>query len=389
MKTSHTIIFSIAVMLMSCGDKKSNDNFDTVINSDDTAVLNSKKIALIEEQKALNDKVNAINSKLESLNGNEKLPLVSIITTKEENFNHFVELQGNVTTKNLVVINSEYAGMLQQVFVKEGQKVTKGQLLAKIDDGGLSQQLAQMQIQTELAKTTFERQQRLWEQSIGSEIQYLQAKSTYEIQEQAINQMQQQLAKTKVTAPFSGTIDDVITEQGSNIAPGTPLMRLVSLKDMYVEVDVPETYLSDITINKMVTIEFPILNLNLESKIRQASNFINAANRTYKIEVDIPENHPNIKPNLTAKLKINDYTNSNAILIPQDIISEDAQGNQYIYVVKNINDSIGTVSRTNVTTGKTQGAIIEILEGLAPDTFVIKEGARSVKEGQNVKVQQL
>lgn len=389
MKTSHTIIFSIAVMLMSCGDKKSNDNFDTVLNSDDTAVLNSKKIALIEEQKALNDKINAINSKLESLNGNEKLPLVSIITTKEENFNHFVELQGNVTTKNLVVINSEYAGMLQQVFVKEGQKVTKGQLLAKIDDGGLSQQLAQMQIQTELAKTTFERQQRLWEQSIGSEIQYLQAKSTYESQEQAINQMQQQLAKTKVTAPFSGTIDDVITEQGSNIAPGTPLMRLVSLKDMYVEVDVPETYLSDITINKMVTIEFPILNLNLESKIRQASNFINAANRTYKIEVGIPENHPNIKPNLTAKLKINDYTNSNAILIPQDIISEDAQGNQYIYVVKNINDSIGTVSRTNVTTGKTQGAIIEILEGLAPDTFVIKEGARSVKEGQNVKVQQL
>ena len=387
MKTFHIIIFSLALILISCGDN-STDNLETVLNSNDATALNTKKLELIEEQKVLNDKINTINTKLESLNGNEKLPLVSIITTKEENFKHFVELQGNVTTKNLVVINSEYAGMLQQVLVKEGQKVTKGQLLAKIDDGGLSQQLAQMQIQTDLAKTTFERQQRLWKQSIGSEIQYLQAKSTFESQQQAISQMQQQLAKTSVTAPFSGTIDDVITEQGSNIAPGTPLMRLVSLKDMYIEVDVPETYLTEITTNKLVNIEFPILNLNVESKVRQAGSFINAANRTYKIEVDIPENHPNIKPNLTAKLKINDYTNSNAILIPQDIISEDAQGNQYIYVFENINDSIGTVIRTNVKTGKTQGDIIEILDGLKPNTFVIKEGARRVKEGQNVKVQQ-
>lgn len=389
MKTPPTIILGLALLVVSCGNKDSANNIDTILNSNDMQVLNSKKNELITEQKAINDKIAAINTKLESLNGNEKLPLVSIITTKEENFKHFVELQGNVTTKNLVVINSEYAGMLQQVYVKKGQQVSKGQLLAKIDDGGLSQQVAQMQIQTELAKTTFERQQRLWEQNIGSEIQYLQTKSAYESQQQAVNQMQQQLSKTKVAAPFSGTIDDIFTEQGSNIAPGTPLMRLVSLKDMYVEVDVPETYLSNITTNKLVNIEFPILNLNIASKVRQAGSFINAANRTYKIEVDIPENHPNIKPNLTAKLKINDYTNSNAILIPQDIISEDAQGNQYIYIVENINDSIGTVSRTNVTTGKTQGDIIEIIDGLAPNTFVIREGARSVKEGQNVKVQQL
>lgn len=387
MKASHIIIFGITIILMSCGDKKAND-FETILNSEDTAILNAKKTELMAEQKSINDRIIAINNQLETLNGTEKLPLVSTITTKEVLFNHFVELQGNVTTKNLVIINAEYSGLLTQVLVKEGQKVSKGQLLAKIDDGGLSQQLVQLQIQTELAKTTFERQQRLWQQNIGSEIQYLQAKSAFESQQQAVNQLQQQLAKTRVTAPFSGTIDDIITDQGSNVMPGTALMRLVSLKDMYIEADVPETYLSNITKDKLVTIEFPILNLNIESKVRQAGNFINAANRTYKIEVGIPENHPNIKPNLTAKLKINDYTNSNAILIPQDIISEDAQGNQYIYVVKNINDGIGTVVRTNVTTGKTQGDIIEILDGLTPDIFVIKEGARSVKEGQNVKVQQ-
>lgn len=389
MKTYRILLTSLTIALLSCGDKKTDEDFDAVLNSDNVELLHTKKLELVASQKSLNDKISAINLKLDALNGNETLPLVSALVTKEELFNHYVELQGNVTTKNLVVINSEYAGMLNQVYVNEGQQVKKGQMLAKIDDGGLSQQLAQMQIQTELAKTTFERQQRLWEQNIGSEIQYLQAKSAFESQQQAVNQMQQQLAKTTVTAPFSGTIDDVITEQGSNVAPGTPLMRLVSLQDMFIEIDVPESYITAITKDKPVIVEFPILNMSLDSKVRQAGSFINPANRTYKIEVGIPENHPNIKPNLTAKLKINDYSNSDAILIPQDIISEDAQGQQYIYIVENVKDSVGTVVRKNINTGKTQGDIIEILEGLEPNTQVIREGARSVKEGQTVKIQQL
>ena len=135
-------------------------------------------------------------------------------------FNHYVELQGNVSTKQNLVIFPEYSGILTRVYVKEGQKVSKGQTLAKIDDGGLSQQVAQLQIQADLAKTTFERQERLWNQKIGSEIQYLQAKSTYEAQQKAVSQLQQQIGKTIVRAPFSGTIDDVITEQGSVVAPG-------------------------------------------------------------------------------------------------------------------------------------------------------------------------
>jgi RND family efflux transporter MFP subunit len=387
MKTNTVITVLLFILIVSCSGKK--DNFETVLESGDSKLLHTKKSELLESQRALQIQINEINNKLDEIAGTYKLQLVSTFSTTEELFKHYVELQGNVTTKNLVVVNSEFAGLLKSVNVKEGQKVSKGQILARIDDGGLSQQLSQMQIQADLVKTTFERQQRLWQQNIGSEIQYLQTKSAYESQLEAINQMKQQLAKTTLTAPFSGTIDDIITDQGTIVAPGTPIFRLVSLTDMFVEVDVPETYLKDVTTGKEVIVEFPVLNMSVNSVVRQAGSFINAANRTYKVEVAIPNGYDNIKPNLTAKLKINDYTSRNAILIPQDIISEDASGDEYIYTLEVVNDNTGLVKRTNIKTGKTQGDIIEVIEGLNPNTIVIQEGARSVKNGQKVEVKQI
>jgi RND family efflux transporter MFP subunit len=387
MKTNIIITALLLTLTVSCGGKK--DNFEDILNSGDAKLLHAKKSELLESQRSIQLRIDDINAKLDEISGTDKLQLVSSFSTSEELFKHYVELQGNVTTKNLVVINAEFGGLLKSVVVKEGQPVTKGQILAKIDDGGLSQQLSQMQIQADLAKTTFERQERLWQQNIGSEIQYLQAKSAYESQLEAINQMKQQLAKTTITAPFSGTIDDIITDQGTIVAPGTPIFRLVSLKDMYVEVDVPETYLKDITTGKEVIVEFPVLNISINSVVRQAGSFINAANRTFKVEVAIPNGYDNIKPNLTAKLKINDYTSNEAVLIPQDIISEDASGDEYIYILDQINENTGTVKRANIITGKTQGDIIEVLEGLTPNTLVIQEGARSVKDGQKVEVKQI
>ncbi|GAL66071.1 probable Co/Zn/Cd efflux system membrane fusion protein [Jejuia pallidilutea] len=247
--------------------------------------------------------------------------------------------------------------------------------------------MAQLKIQAELAKTTFERQKRLWDQKIGSEIQYLQAKSTYEAQQQAVNQLEQQVGKTNVRAPFSGIIDDVITEQGSVVAPGqSQLFRIVNLDDMYIETDVPERYITDITKGKDVKVNFPVLGKEMDAKIRQAGNFINPANRTFKVEVAIPNKDMSIKPNLTAKLKINDYTNNKAILIPQSIISENAEGQQYIYTTTDKTDSLAKAKRVIIKTGKTQGDVIEVLSGIENNAEIIKEGARSVKDGQTVKV---
>ncbi|MEM5538847.1 efflux RND transporter periplasmic adaptor subunit [Olleya sp. AS48] len=386
MKHILTLSF-IAVLLASCGGDKKN-SVEKILEKNNLEDIRTKRAELVSEQEDINSKIKLLDERIKTLDTTQNIPLITTILAKEEVFDHVLELQGNVTTKNLLIITPEYSGILTNVYVTEGQRVSKGQTLAKIDDGGLSQQLAQLKIQSALAKTTFERQQKLWNQKIGSEIQYLQAKSSYEAQEEAINQLQKQLSKTIVRAPFSGTIDDVITEKGSVVGAGqTPLMQIVNLDDMYIETDVPESYIPTVVQGKNVTVQFPVLGTSIDTKVRQAGDVINVANRTFKIEVTVPNKDKTIKPNLTAKLKINDYTNPKAILVPQSIISENAEGEQYVYIVKDKKDNNqGTVSKVIIKTGKTQGDVIEVLEGITNGAELIQEGARSVKDGQTVKV---
>jgi RND family efflux transporter MFP subunit len=377
----------VTLLLVSCGGDNKSMSVEDLVSSGSLEQLRAKKTELSTQQQQIDAQLKALDEKINELNPQLKVPLVTTFTTEEMKFEHFVELQGNVMTKKNIVIYPEYSGVLTKVYVQKGENVSKGQALAKIDDGGLGQQLAQMQIQADLAKTTFDRQKRLWDQKIGSEIQYLQAKSNYEAQQKAIAQMQQQIGKTIVRAPFSGTIDDVITEQGTVVGPGqSQLFRLVNLGSMYIETDVPESYLTNVTVGKNVEVNFPVLNKNLTATVRQAGNFINPANRTFKVEIGIPNKDKSVKPNLTAKLRINDYTNEKAILIPQSIISENADGEQYVYTATAKNDSIATVNRVIITTGKTRGDDIEVLTGLENGTQIIEEGARSVKDGQEVKI---
>jgi RND family efflux transporter MFP subunit len=314
--------------------------------------------------------------------------LVTAFKVKQKRFDHYLELQGSVATKQNLILYSEFSGSLTKVLVVEGQNVSKGQLLASIDDGGMSQQIAQMNVQLSLAKTTFERQKRLWQQKIGSEIEFLQAKATYEGQQNALNQMQHQLDKTSIRAPFSGVIDDIITEEGTVVGAGlSPVFRLVNLEKMYIEAEVPEGYLSNVTSGKMVEIFFPVLNEKLITKVDQVSNFINPENRTFKININIPNQNKNIKPNLTAKIKVNDYSNKEAVLIPQSIISENSLGEQYIFLAKDINlENEAIAKKTIIKTGKTQGDFVEILEGLSSNDVIVNEGARNVKDGQDVKI---
>ncbi|MBV1923711.1 MAG: efflux RND transporter periplasmic adaptor subunit [Flavobacteriaceae bacterium] len=385
MKNLYIILFS-AIILTSCGgDQKS---LDKVIEKGTLEELRTKKDEINADQLVLIEQMKQLDVAISKLDTIKKSPLITVFKAKKEKFIHFLELQGNVKTKQNVIVYPEMAGILTRVFVKEGQAVSKGQLLARIDDGGLGQQVAQMQIQAELAKTTFERQERLWNQKIGSEIEYLQAKSNYEGQQKVVNQLQSQLAKTGVRAPFSGVIDDVITDQGTVVSPGqSQIIRIVNLNDMFIETDVPESYITSVTKDKKVIVDFPILGKTVDTKVRQAGNFINPANRTYKVEIAVPNKEKNIKPNLTAKLKINDYTNEEAILIPQSVISENAKGQQYIYVVNDIDSkNIGISQRIIIETGKTQDDLIEVLSGIETGMDIIEKGARSVKEGQTVEI---
>jgi len=245
-----------------------------------------------------------------------------------------------------------------------------------------------MEVQFNLAKTTFERQKRLWEQKIGSEMEYLQAKANYDGMQNSVNQMRSQVAKTDIRAPFSGIVDNIITEQGTVVSAGiSEIIRLVNLDDMYIKADVPESYLSSISKGKNVEIYFPVLGETLKAKVSQVSNYIKPGNRTFSIRIDIPNKNKNIKPNLTAKIKINDYTSAAAILIPQSIISENALGEQYIYIAnKNGEDNEAIAKKVMVKTGKTQGDFVEITEGVSNGDVIVNEGARSVKDGQKVTI---
>ena len=382
------LLIIITVFLNSCSNEK-EPSLEEVLATNDVELLKSRKSEIDAKLEELTLDLNQLNNKLNILNKDRNTPLITTIRTSEQKFNHFIELQGNVKTKQNVLVYPEMPGILNKVYVKEGQKVKKDQILATIDDGGLSQQLLLLKSNEQLAKTTFERQKRLWDQKIGSEIQYLQAKTSYDSQKNATKQLKKQLGKFTIRAPFSGIIDDVFKEKGTVVAPGpgAELFRIINLSNMYIETDVPESYISSIKKNKMVEVNFPILGRSYDSSIRQVGNFINPSNRTFRIEVGIPNLDGEIKPNLTAKLRLNDYSNSNAILIPQSIISENAKGQQFIYVVKDNKEKNQVYAeRLVIETGKTNGDFIEVTKNLDANVEVILEGARSVNNGQVVKV---
>ena len=381
------VLLIVTIGLFSCGS--GDQSVSEIIEKRNLEEIRAKKTEITLQQNQIEAQLKSLDSAIAILGNEEKFPLVNTLTAKKEVFNHYLELQGDVSTKQNVLIYPEMAGTLQKVYVKEGDRVSKGQLLATIDDGGMSSQLSQLKSQATLAKTTFERQERLWKQNIGSEIQYLQAKTNYESSENMVSQAQSQLGKSSIRAPFSGIIDNVIKDQGTVVAPGqgSEVFRLVNLSDMFIEVEVPETYLGSVVKGKEALVYFPVLGDSITTKIRETGNFINPSNRSFEVEIPVPNKEGKIKPNLTAKVNINDYTSEDAILIPTSIISENAEGEQYVFVAEEPNsENEAVVQRIIITTGKTQGAKIEVLSGLEDGDLIIKEGARSVKDGQKVKI---
>lgn len=380
--------FIISLVLISCGEDKTV-SIETVVATGDLNEIRSKKTEITEQLKTLNEQVRTLDSAISLLDIDNRLPLVSAFKVETQEFQHYLELQGNVATKQNVLIYPEMPGTLQRVYVTEGDKVYKGQLLATIDDGGMISQLEQLKTQAALAKTTYDRQQRLWDQKIGSEIQFLQAKTTYEATQNSVEQAESQLRKASLRAPFSGIIDDVIKDQGTVVSPGpgSEVFRIVNLSDMYITVDVPETYIGSISKGSSAFVYFPVLGDTIETKIRQTGNFINPNNRSFSVEIPVPNNNGKIKPNLSARVNINDYSSLNALLIPQSVISENAEGDQYVYIAENPNDEMkATAKKRIITTGKTMGGLVEILSGLMPGELIIQEGARSVKDNQEVEI---
>ncbi|MQP25184.1 efflux RND transporter periplasmic adaptor subunit [Flavobacterium sp. LMO8] len=376
----------LGLLITSCGGD-SKKSTTSIIENGTLEEMRAKRSELVAQAESLRKEMELLDVAIGKKDTNEKLTLITTLTAKDTVFNHYVELQATVQTKENLMLSAEFGGILQQVYVKEGQKVAKGQTLARVDDGGLSSQLAQMETQAALAKTTFERQENLWKQKIGSEIQYLQAKTNYNAQLKAVAQMKAQLAKTVIRAPFSGTIDEIASERGSVVGPGTPILRIVSLGNMYLEAEVPEKNIGTIKKGSDAIVNFPVLGETFNAKVTQAGNYINPANRSFMIQIAVPNKSGNIKPNLSSKIQLKDYSNSKAITVPISIISENADGEQFLYVAQNPDNKGNAIAKkVIVKVGLSQGELVEIVDGIKDGDLIIKEGARSVKDGQKVSI---
>ena len=385
MKKFYSII-ALSLLLVACGSSE-NGTVSQTIESGNLEAIRNMKATLTSELNVIESDLAALEAAIASLDSSENLPLVTTFEVQPQVFNHYLDLQGNVKTRENVLLYPEMAGTLLSVKVAKGDRVSKGQLLAVIDNGGMSNQLSQLKTQAALAQTTFERQANLWKQKIGSEIQYLQAKAQAEAQANAVLQLEKVLAKAQITAPFSGVIDQVLKDPGTVVSPGngSEVFRLINLSNMYIDVDVPEGYLGAVTKGKKAGVYFPVLQDSVHAVVRETGNYINPNNRSFSAEIALNNPNGSIKPNLNARVHINDYTNENALLIPQSVISENAAGEQYAYVAE-LNGDAAVAKRHIITTGKTQGDYVEIISGINAGDLIIKEGARSVKDAQAVKI---
>ena len=382
-------IFLLALLftLFSCSDSKEATTV-SLIEQGNLQELLGRKASLTQKMNQLKLEINQINTALDTLDQSRKLPLVTSYTLQPTTFNHYVELQGDIKTRKNVTLFTEIPGTLLRFEVSEGQQVKKGQILARVDDGGMRNQLEQLKLQKQLAQTTFERISRLWDQKIGSEMQYLEAKTRYEGLKQNVAQMESQLSKAIIEAPFSGVIDELIANEGSLVSPGaTPVLRLVNLSQMYLEAQVPEKFLSAVGEGTSTRVEIPMLGTVQNTQIRQTGNFINPANRTFRIEAPIENPDGIIKPNLTAKLQINDYSNTEALVIPLSIVNENAAGQSFVFrMIKTPEEDVFVTEQVFVRLGKSNESRVEILEGLQAGDLIISEGASIVENEQRVRL---
>ena len=369
------VLIATSLLLIACGEKSTDD------------LIKDKNITELKNRKAtIQAELEKIDAAL--LNGNktpESEALVSVVTIKDTVFNHYLEIQGNVNTKENILVQPEFSGTLTTLNVKAGQRVSKGQILGKVDDAGMSQQLASIENQYALAKTTFERQKNLWDKKIGSEIQFLQAQAQMISAQKSVAQMRAQVAKTVIRAPFSGTIDEVFVERGQVVAPGPQgLMRIVNLSNMYVSTTVPETYIGKLKPGTEVDVFLTSLGKTYKGKVRQVANFINPSNRSFGIEVSVPNPDNLLRPNQVAKLKIIDYTIKNAIVVPTNVVQEDGEHNKFVFIATNVNGKSGVAKKVLVKVGKSSNNVTEILSGLAANDVIITEGVNNIAEGMKL-----
>jgi RND family efflux transporter MFP subunit len=326
-----------------------------------------------------------LETKLAKLDTAKVLQPVTLYKITPSRFEHYISIQGNTKTDKNILVRPLANGIITGVYVKEGQRVVNGQKMFQLDNSILVNSINEVKNQLSLAQTAYERQKRLWNQKIGSEMQYLQAKTNKEALEKKINTLNAQLKNYRVTAPFSGIVDDLIATKGDLASPQTPLAQIVNLRDMYIESDVAENYLTSIKKGSKAIVNLLVIGKELETKITQVGNSISPDNRTFKVRINIPNKKGEIKPNLLADIKIKDFDAKEAIVIPSRLVQIDENGNNFVFTVLE-KEGKKIVTKNLITVASSYENKSLITNGLSKEDVLIDEGSRSVSNEQEIKI---
>lgn len=332
----------------------------------------------------LGKKIEALEKELktEDTSVNETPIRVEAVSSKE--FKRPVEIQGIVESDKNVVISSEVAGRVVEVLVKDGQKVTKGQTLVKVNGDIPANSIQEVENALKLAEITYKKQQNLYKQNVGTEMQLLQAENQRDALKKQLSTLRTQYGKYNITAPVTGVVDDVLVNVGENIMPGMPVGRVVNNNQLKVSANVSERYVTAVKRGDDVKVKFPGLDMEMTAKVSATGQIINPANRTFSMIVNLNKTSSVLKPNLLALVTIYDYINPNAISIPSNIIMNNGS-EDYVYVLTKKGANY-IAQKTNVKKGKISGAYTEILEGLKDGDKIIVENYKNLVDGSVVKV---
>ncbi|OFX18956.1 MAG: hypothetical protein A2033_01365 [Bacteroidetes bacterium GWA2_31_9] len=363
-------IFSIIILVLffaSCKNSDKKAELESLKKQHDEL---SEKIKALEEEIAKTDSTVDIQSKF-----------VKVDEVKTQKFEHFIEVQGKVDGDKNVAVNAQTMGIINEIFVHEGDAVNEGQVLAQIDASVLEQGIKELESSMIFVDSLYQKQKRLWEQKIGSEVQYLTAKNNKESLEKKRKTLLEQLEMSKIKSPISGTIEEIPIKIGQSIAPGFPAFRIVNFSTVKINADVSESYSSKIKKGNNVHIYFPDCEKEVSANISFASKYINPINRTFEVEVrlsDVVEME--FRANMIAVIRINDYSADSTVVVPVNLVQK-SKNNNYVFIAQNDGNKI-IAKKSNVETGYMYNGLAEITKGLNVGDKVITSGYQELMDGQ-------
>ncbi len=311
--------------------------------------------------------------------------LVSTGTLALQEFSHYFEIQGSLEAEKSIVMSAEMGGIVKKINVQEGQRVTAGQVILELDKQLIEQSINELKEALNLAKFVFEKQEKLWAQNIGSELQYRQAKTNYESLDSKYKQAQTQRSKSFIIAPFSGVVEDILPKVGEMAAPGMPVVRIVNLDQLQVKAQLSEGYLGKVKYGNQVSINFPSIGKTYPAKIVKIGSSINPNGRTFEVGASLSNAGKDLLPNLIAKVKFRDYVNEKAVVVPTQAILQDIKGNSYVFVITK-GKEMPVVKKQAVKLGLTYDNNSEIIDGLEGGEEIVLDGVRSINDGDKVSI---